>query len=288
VPRDEVFAFAFDHRNQFFDLAQQSGSSEERLPQLKKLFVEAVAQTEAALGLDGKVGVLIDDRYGQEALNAATGRGWWIGRPAELPGSNPLVFDRGRSIGTHLIAWPREHVVKCLVQLHPDDDVDNRLEQEAQIRSLYDSVQTSGHELLLEIIPPKHLPRAPDTVHRALKRIYNLEIYPEWWKLEPMGAAQWQAIDALIGERDPYCRGVVVLGLNASTEDLAVGFREASGSTTCRGFAVGRTIFQEPSRLWLAGEIDDATLVGKVRANFEGLIELWQRARLPRAKERAA
>ncbi len=98
---DPVFAFAFDHRNQFFELAQEAGAAEARLPELKKLFVEAVGQTEAALGLAGSIGMLCDDRYGQDALNAATGRGWWIGRPVELPGSNPLVFDRGRSIGTH-------------------------------------------------------------------------------------------------------------------------------------------------------------------------------------------
>jgi 5-dehydro-2-deoxygluconokinase len=181
TPRDELFVFAFDHRNPFFDLAQQAGVSEAHLPALKKLFVEAVAETEAALGLAGKVGLLCDDRYGQDALNAATGRGWWIGRPVELPGSNPLEFDRGRSIGTTLIAWPREQVAKCLVQFHPDDAVANRLEQEAQIRALYDAVQASGHELLLEIIPPRSLPRAEDTVYRAVKRLYNLGIYPEWW-----------------------------------------------------------------------------------------------------------
>ena len=222
---DEVLAFAFDHRNQFFDLAQQTGADESRIPQLKQLFVDAVAEIESARGLRGRVGILCDDRYGQDALNAATGRGWWIGRPVELPGSNPVVFDRGRSIGTTLTSWPLEHVVKCLVQYHPDDAVDNRLEQEAQIRALYDAVQASGHELLLEIIPPKSLPRAPDTVHRAMKRLYNLDIFPEWWKLEPMDATQWQAIDDLIAERDPYCRGVVLLGLNAGIETLAKGFR---------------------------------------------------------------
>jgi 5-dehydro-2-deoxygluconokinase len=79
-----------------------------------------VAQTEKERGLEGRIGVLIDDRYGQDALNAATGRGWWIGRPVELPGSMPLVFDHGRSIGTTLIEWPREHVAKCLVHYHPD------------------------------------------------------------------------------------------------------------------------------------------------------------------------
>ncbi len=251
--RDEVFAFAFDHRNQFFDLAQQAGAGEARLPALKKLLVAAVAETEAALALQGKVGILCDDRYGQDALNAATGRGWWIGRPVELPGSNPLQFDRGRSVGTTLLSWPAEHIVKCLVHFHPDDAIEHRLEQEAQIRALYDATQASGHELLAGDHSAEAAARArrnapsggsaaataasvgvvssDDTVLRALKRLYNLGIYPEWWKLPPMSPAQWQAIDALLAERDPHCRGVVLLGLNASGETMAAAFRDAQGSS---------------------------------------------------------
>jgi len=281
--RDELFIFAFDHRNPFFDLAQRAGADEGRVPKLKQLLVEAVAETEHARHLQGKVGVLCDDRYGQDALNAATGRGWWIGRPAELPGSNPVTFDRGRSIGTTLVSWPQEHIVKCLVPFHPDDAIDNRLEQEAQIRTLYDAVQASGHELLLEIIPPKTPPRAPDTVLRAMKRLYNLGIYPEWWKLEPMARAEWQAVDALIAERDPWCRGVVLLGQDASIDALGEGFDAARASATCRGFAVGRTIFRAPAARWLAGTIDDAALKREVRANFEALIERWMRARSAKA-----
>jgi 5-dehydro-2-deoxygluconokinase len=277
--RDEVFAFAFDHRNPFFDLAQRAGASEARIPALKKLLVEAVAETDAAQGLGGKTGILCDDRYGQDALNAATGRGWWIGRPVELPGSNPLQFDRGRSIGTTLIGWPAEHVVKCLVQYHPDDPVLHRLEQEAQIRALYEAVQASGHELMLEIIPPRHMPREGDTVYRALKRLYNLGIYPEWWKLEPMAPSQWQAIDGLIAERDPHCRGVLLLGQAAGIEALAQGFRDARASRSCNGFAVGRTIFNEPAEAWLAGTIDEAELKKRVRANYEALIAAWRESK---------
>lgn len=278
---DEVLGFAFDHRNQFFDLAQQTGADESRIATLKGLFVEAVAQTESALGLAGRIGVLIDDRYGQDALNAATGRGWWVGRPVELPGSVPLVFDHGRSIGTTLASWPIGHTVKCLVQFHPDEPIEQRLEQEAQLRALYDATQASGHELLLEVIPPKHagLPLAPDTVYRALKRLYNVGIYPEWWKLEPMDAAQWRAIDALVAERDPYCRGVVLLGLSAPVEQLTQDFRAAAASATCRGFTVGRTIFHEPSHAWLAGTIGDDELIARVRRTFETLIAAWRTAR---------
>jgi 5-dehydro-2-deoxygluconokinase len=279
VRRDEVLAFAFDHRNQFFALAQQARADESCIPRLKALFVEAVAAVESERSLQGRIGMLCDDRYGQDALNAATGRGWWIGRPVELPGSNPLVFDRGRSVGTTLVSWPAEHVVKCLVRYHPDDAIGNRLEQEAQVRALYDAVQASGHELLLEIVPPKASPRAHDTVLRALKRFYNLGVYPEWWKLEPMDEVQWAAVDALIAERDPYCRGVLILGQRAGVDALADAFRAAGGSRSCRGFAVGRTIFEAPAKRWLAREIDDAALVREVRTTFEALIDAWQAER---------
>jgi len=276
---DELMVFAFDHRAQFFDLVRETGADEERLPELKRLLVRAVAETEELRGLRGRLGILLDARYGQDALSEATGRGWWIGRPVELPGSNPLEFEAGRSIGTELISWPREHVVKCLVQLHPDDETGNRLENEAQVQALFQATRASGHELLLEVIPPRSLPAADDTVLRALKRLYNIGITPDWWKLEPMSPPAWAAIDKLVAERDPYCRGVVMLGLNASVEEMADAFRGARGSRTCRGFMVGRTIFHQPSRAWLAGEIDDAALVRQVRATFERLIDLWRETR---------
>jgi 5-dehydro-2-deoxygluconokinase len=190
-------------------------------------------------------------------------------------------------VGTTLIAWPVEQVVKCLVQYHPDDPVEHRLEQEAQVRALYDAVQASGHELLLEIIPPQGRPRESDTVLRALKRFYNLGIYPEWWKLEPMEAAQWRALDALIEERDPYCRGVLLLGLGADRATLAQGFRAARDARACRGFAVGRTIFETPAGEWLAGTIDDEALVQRVADAYSALIDAWREAR-PAARANAA
>ena len=276
TPRDELFLFAFDHRDPIAELARSIGASDDRIPVLKQLLVQAVAETERVRGLAGKVGVLCDDRYGQDALNAATGRGWWIGRPVELPGSNPLVFEHGRSLGTTLQSWPIEHVVKCLVWFHPDEEIETRLENEAQLRALYDAVQITGHELMIEVIPPKHLPDTQQALLRSIRRLYNLGIMPEWWKLPPPAGGTWPALDALIAERDPYCRGVVLLGLNAPIDVLARGFADARGAHNCRGFAVGRSIFSEPARAWLAGTCDDAALIASVRRNYEELIDAWR------------
>ena len=286
VPRKQwrqLFIFAFDHRWQLVELAQKGGRDLNAISELKQLFIQAVERVEADLreqGIDADVGLLADQRFGQDSLNAATGRGWWVARPVEVQGSRPLAFEHGRSIGSNLIAWPQEQIIKCLVQFHPDDEPLLRLEQEAQIKGLYQASQVSGHELLLEIIPPKDPPSAhPDVLYRALKRLYNLGIYPAWWKIEAQSAEEWQQLDALIQERDPYCRGVVLLGLNAPASALAEGFQQASKSQTCRGFAVGRTIFQEPSRAWLAGEIDDEVLIEQVQGTFVELIDAWRASR---------
>lgn len=286
IPRKQwkqLFIFAFDHRGQLVELAQQAGRDLSSIGKIKQLFVQAVDRVENDLrnrGIEADVGLLADQRFGQDALNAATGRGWWVARPVEIQGSRPLAFEHGRSIGSNLISWPQEQIIKCLVQYHPDDEPMLRLEQEAQIKALYEASKVSGHELLLEIIPPKDHPSTyPDVMLRAFKRLYNLGIYPAWWKIEAQTAEVWQQLDALIEERDPYCRGVVLLGLNAPVESLAEGFAAARNSRTCLGFAVGRTIFREPSRAWMAGEIDDATLVARVQSTFNWLIESWRESR---------
>jgi len=286
VPRKQwkqLFIFAFDHRGQLVELAQKAGRDLSSIGQLKQLFIQAVERVDIDLktrGIEADVGLLADQRFGQDSLNAATGRGWWVARPVEVQGSRPLMFEHGRSIGSNLQSWPQEHIIKCLVQFHPDDEPLLRLEQEAQLMGLYQAAQASGHELLLEIIPPKDHPSSyPDVLYRALKRLYNLGIFPAWWKIEAQTAEVWQQLDELILERDPYCRGVVLLGLNAPVETLANGFKQARHSSSCRGFAVGRTIFQEPSRAWMAGEIDDATLISRVQSTFVFLIESWREAR---------
>ncbi len=273
-----LYIFAFDHRRQLVELAQQCGRGREVIARLKLLFLRAVEEVAVKLqqrGAQGNIGVIADERFAADVLNAVSGRGWWIARPVELPGSRPLVFERGRSVGSQLVRWPREQIVKCLVQFHPDDEPILRLEQEAQIHALYEATRVSGHELLLELVIPNIAHSDPDSLYRTMQRLYNIGVYPEWWKLQSQPRAVWQKIDDLIGQRDPYCHGVVLLGMNAAADELIHSFRETVGSRVCRGFAIGRTIFQEPSRVWMNGEIDDECLVGMVRDAFEHLIDAW-------------
>ncbi|CAM8631341.1 iolC 5-dehydro-2-deoxygluconokinase [Comamonadaceae bacterium] len=275
----ELCVMAFDHRSQFFDLAREAGAPESRIPALKRLLVQAAEQVERSHQLQGQMGVLIDgSSYGAEALASATGRGWWVGRPVELPGSRPLRFDGTRSIGSALIHWPTEQVVKCLVHYHPDDAFALRLEQEQKVLELWEATRQSGNELLLEIIcPPSMTPAGTQdaAVLRAVKRFYNIGVKPEWWKLAPMQTEGWAALSQLVNERDPHCRGAVILGLNQPLQVLADSFAQATNPLV-KGFMVGRSLWVSASQRWLANQIDDATLIAEVATNFSQLVQAWR------------
>ena len=278
----ELCVMAFDHRSQFLDMAREAGAPESRIPALKKLLVQAAAQVEVSRNMQGHTGVLIDGGdYGRDALASATGRGWWVGRPVELPGSRPLRFDGTRSIGSSLVHWPTEQVVKCLVHYHPDDAFALRLEQEQTVLELWEATRASGNELLLEIILPKALTVAGQedaAVLRAVKRFYNLGVKPEWWKLAPMRAVGWKGLELLVAERDPHCRGAVILGLNQPIPHLVASFRNATNPIV-KGFMVGRSLWMDESLAWLRGEIDDAQFVNRVAANYTVLVDAWRNRR---------
>ncbi|MHA6879733.1 bifunctional 5-dehydro-2-deoxygluconokinase/5-dehydro-2-deoxyphosphogluconate aldolase [Ralstonia pseudosolanacearum] len=279
---NELCVMAFDHRSQFRDLVNEAGVPESRIPALKKLLARATEQVVSSKGLQGQTGVLIDGgAYGADTLASATGRGWWVGRPVELPGSRPLRFDGARSIGSALLHWPTEQVVKCLVHYHPDDADALRQEQEARVLELWEATRASGNELLLEIILPKGMTPAGKedaAVLRAIERFYDLGVKPEWWKLAPMQAPGWEALQRVLAERDPYCRGAVILGLNQPLDDLAESFA-AAVNPVVKGFMVGRSLWAEASLRWFKDEIDDASFIDEVACNFTYLVDAWRNRR---------
>jgi 5-dehydro-2-deoxygluconokinase len=269
----EVCALAFDHRSQFEDIADRYGVDRSRITVFKNLLCEAAVRAAADTDV---VGIIIDGRYGADSLARVTGSGAWIARPVELPGSIPLEFEAGDNVGLELHSWPQEQVVKCLAFYHPDDDPKLRQNQEAKMLALYQACRETSHELLLEIIPPADTDVIEDTLARALDNLYVRGIFPDWWKLPPQATtAAWAQIAAVIEKHDPLCRGIVLLGLGASEDELKRGFELASGQPLCKGFAVGRSVFQSPAEQWFAGTIGDNDVIEQVGANYSRLIQLW-------------
>jgi len=267
--------FAFDHRMQ---LEAMAGATPDKIGRFKELCLKAALEVQA--GRPG-YGILCDNRLGRRALHAASGTGLWIGRPVEWPGSRPLTLEPelGPDFGG-LEEWALENVVKVLCFCHSDDDAEMRSSQEETITRLYSAARRNRLEFLLEIIPSKVAPVDDDTTAKLIRRFYEIGIYPDWWKLEPMSSsAAWEKACAAINENDPRTRGIVVLGLDAPEAELAASFKVAAGFALVKGFAVGRTIFARAARDWLAGTINDEEAVLEIGDRYQRLCAIWDKAR---------
>ncbi|WDZ76912.1 5-dehydro-2-deoxygluconokinase [Ensifer adhaerens] len=269
-----LMALAIDHRSQLEDIAAGDPALLARIPAFKVLAVKAAAQV--AAGRPG-FGMLIDDKYGRDALYATGAhRDFWIGKPIELPGSRPLQFEFSQDLGSRLIDWPVDHCIKVLSFYHPDDPAELKAQQVVKLRSAFEAARKVGREILIEIIAGKHGKLDDQTIPRALNELYDAGLKPDWWKLEPQASrGAWAAIDAVIEARDPLCRGVVLLGLEAPYEQLKDGFAAARTSKTVKGFAVGRTIFADAGKAWLGGTMTDDQAIADMAGKFKALVDLW-------------
>ncbi|MBZ9862608.1 bifunctional 5-dehydro-2-deoxygluconokinase/5-dehydro-2-deoxyphosphogluconate aldolase [Mesorhizobium sp. CA12] len=273
-----LMALACDHRVQLEDVAAKVGADVSRIPDFKVLTVKAAAKV--AAGRDG-YGMLIDEKYGRDAMFEFARHSFaWLGRPVELPGSRPLRFEFSQDIGSQLTEWPVEHCIKCLCFYHPDDPEALKVEQQQKLRALFEAARKVGRELLVEIIAGKHGKLDDTTIPRALEELYALGVKPDWWKLEPQASAgAWAKIEQVIVRNDPWCRGVVLLGLEAPQDELVAAFAATANAPIVKGFAVGRTIFVNAAEQWLAGRMSDDEAIADMAARFEQLTEAWLAAR---------
>lgn len=288
----ELVVLAFDHRSQFDDIAARHGRDEAAIRRFKALIADGLRQ--GAAGRPG-TGVILDSRFGEDLLPALTGHGLWVARPVELPGSRPLQFEPAQALALAMRTWPAEHVAKCLVSYHPDDEAGLRAQQIERMRELQQACHGTGHELLLEVIPPREMPADESTLPRALEQLYQAGLRPDWWKLPPCAtAAGWRALSAVIERHDPLCRGVLILGLEASEDHLEQRFRIAAPHPLCKGFAVGRSIFADAAAAWFAATAPgtpagtpgtaearqaDAAVVDAIALRYRRLITRWDEAR---------
>ena len=270
--------FAFDHREPFSALAAETGRDAKAITAFKNLAFRAVAEASSELEGQNDVGILVDDTYGQSVLFESNRYPFWVGRSIEKTGVNPLMFEGKADVGSTLQAWPENHVVKCLFRPGAKDAPEVVEENERQLCRLFSGARSTGHDLLLEIIvdQPQTREEQDACLLRWMRRCYELGVYPDYWKILPVAdQGTWQAIEALIGEYDPYCRGILFLGLNVAEAELVKRFAALPESPRALGFAIGRSIFLEPARKWFAGQMSDEDAVATMRDCFLRLARAW-------------
>ncbi|MDA8586274.1 5-dehydro-2-deoxygluconokinase [Rhodobacteraceae bacterium] len=279
VPKDtgDIFFLACDHRTQFRDIADRLGKGYSRFPAFKRLAVQAVEQVRLT---HANVGYIVDAEYGTDALFDAGRLGIRTARSLEVPKTRPIEFVTGKDVGSALNTWPQNQIVKCLCHYDPNDDAAILQTQQDRITQAFDACQRTGHDFLLEIVPPEIDGDREAAVIKAMGQFYGLGVKPDYWKLEPFSdPSTWAAITNVITQNDPQCRGVMVLGMESTPSEVSGALNAAATSPRVIGFAIGRAIVGAPFEAWLGDSIDDQTAVTQMVDNFSRFIDVWQQNR---------
>lgn len=270
----ELHILAFDHRTHFEEQARQLGRSDSDIRAVKRLIGQAYQNV---AGGHPQAGAIIDGQYGGDLLEQLTGAGHWLARPIEQAGVTPLRFVDGPNVGLTLQRWPREHIVKCLVRYDLDCDETLRKAQEARLQKLLSACRELSREVLIEVLPTPAGDSSSFDIAAVIHRLYELGIFPDWWKIEcPETAAVWQELSRVIESNDVDCRGVVLLGKGIPLDELSATITLARRFPICKGFAVGRSIFHKPVGDWFKRAIDDEACVQRIELNFRELIQAWE------------
>ena len=220
-------------------------------------------------------GAIIDDTYGLTPLTRLTGTGRWLARPVEVPGSLPLEFEAGDRLTEKMRTWPIEHVAKCLVAYNPHHPAELRGAQEAALIALQNAVNATNRRWLLEVIPPDFA-NNPSLVAQSVEHLYRVGLLPTWWKLPALESLEhWREIARIVRKCDPYCAGVIVLGLDQPLAELTPKLQFAKDSGIGVGFAIGRSIWRQPAEQWFAKKLSDQEAINLIEREFRIVLSKW-------------
>ncbi len=186
-----------------------------------------------------------------------------------------MQFLDGKEASYILSSWPRNHLVKVLCYV-PENAAEPDLSQVHALQNLYEATKQTGHHLLIELV---YLGKRDDMIPIAqmVEACYAAKIYPFWWKLPPItDTSSWERIEKQIETHDPYMPGVLLLGANLPLKTLGPTLNSASlCSSKVRGFAVGRSLWDQEAEKWFQGQIDDNDVVQSIATNYQKLIDYW-------------
>ena len=246
---------------------QPSHADGTRVLRLQALLWRAVREASVAIPNGMRAGIFVDGRHGTDVLHAATGSSAWVGRPIDVEGDD---------VGTALRNWPTEQVV-CLSVADIGADVPPA-ELVHRVQAFYRACVATGHSLLIDLRAPPGK-TGDETYHSMISQTYAARVRPDWWALPPVAPAVRGELEALIEANDPYCEGVLLGDPGASLDRFEAALRQAATSARSTGFIAGPSVCRSSCQAWLAGTIDDDTLVEQISLNYRRLSDGWRRRR---------
>jgi myo-inositol catabolism protein IolC len=285
---DPLLILAMDHRASFgkslFGVTGDRPDASQRaaMEAAKRLIYAGLAHARSQLP-GGHAGVLVDERYGQQVVEAAHSDGVVLAVPVEHSGRDWFELEWGQDWREHVLSNSPDFA-KVLVRDNPAFPRDQR---DRQLHALHDvsrALREMGVPLLYELLVPAtddQLAAAggttdaydrdlrPGLVIQVIADNQAAGVEPAIWKvegLETADAARAVVTQIQAGGRDQV--RAIVLGRDAPAARLDHWLEVAAPVDGFVGFAIGRSIWEDPIGDHNRGQADERATVSQIAERY--------------------
>jgi len=284
---DPLFILAMDHRGSFgktlFDVRDESPTPDQltRMTAAKSLIFAGLRQATPSVG---RPGVLVDEELGGAVIQAAQGS-VVLAIPIEASGHGWFTLQYGHDWLDHVLAV-RPDYAKVLVRDNPAFAAGDRSAQLDRLAAVSAGLDAAGIPFLYELLVPATDDQLasvdgsadrydrdvrPGLVTQVIAGNQKAGVEPTLWKvegLETVSAAREVAAQA--GDAD-----LIVLGRDAPAARLDHWLEVASEVDSFVGFAIGRSIWEDPIRRHSAGELTDEAATTEIADRYLAFTTHW-------------
>ncbi len=283
-----LFILAFDHRASFvkkmFGISGKPTAEQvKKIAESKKIIFEGFKKA-VVLGIPkASAAVLVDEQFGDAVLRGAKKENFLTCLATEKSGLPEFEFEYGEIFGKHIEKY-RPNFVKALVRYNPDGDHLLNTRQRTKLKFLSDFCHENGYKFIIEPLIPPTGEQLAEVDDDELK--YDLEVRPELtvsmieqlqeggveadvWKIEGLETpSEYEAVVKQSRENGREDSAVVVLGRAAPISQVEDWLNAGRGVSGVLGFAIGRTIWQEPLENWKAGKFSAEKAANTIAENY--------------------
>ncbi len=294
----KLYILAFDHRGSFqkkmFGIeGDPTPEQTETIADAKHLIFEGMQEAVRRGAEAGATGVLVDEQFGGDIPQQAKEGGLKLAMPVEKSGQNEFDFEYGDDFGSHIEKFDPDFS-KVLVRYNPDDDAELNQRQLERLKKLADWLHSNGRKFLFELLVPAtdgqlasvegdtdryDAELRPALMREAIKAIQDFGIEVDIWKIEGVDEQEDAAMLADQTRSGEGRSGVVcvLLGRGASDEKVDHWLQQAAPVDGFIGFAIGRSIWWDALKGFLANELEREAAAQQIAENYLRFVQVYER-----------
>jgi len=294
---EKLYILAFDHRGSFqknmFGIQGDPTPEEiETISDAKRLIFEGALVAVGDGAEPAATGVLVDEQFGSDIPRQSREHGLKLSMPVEKSGQEEFDFQYGEDFGAHIEKFDPDFS-KVLVRYNPEGDRAVNEEQLGRLKTLADWLHSHDRKFLFELLVPATASQLaavdgdadrydvelrPDLMRRTIEDTQAAGIEVDIWKIEGVDHREDAAMLAEQARSGAGRDGVrcVLLGRGASIEKVEQWLRVAASVDGFIGFAIGRSIWWDPLKSYLAKEQDRDAAAARIAANYLQFVRVYE------------